>query len=86
MIAGACSLPTPINRKHEACMKKMNAYFTIGTAGVILTGILQIILTITAKPGVQVLFFILYPIFIICLYIGFRKIVKEKKTDSGTAY
>lgn len=62
-------------------MNKINTYFTIGTIGIICTAILQIILTIyISGPVLEKLFFILYPIFIVILAIGFWKIIKEKRT------
>jgi hypothetical protein len=60
-------------------MKKINPYFTIGTLGTIITAILQIITTLLVSSGnFQIMFYILYPAFIIMLLIGYRKIVKEK--------
>ncbi|MBK8787759.1 MAG: hypothetical protein IPO01_07080 [Chitinophagaceae bacterium] len=60
-------------------MNKINRSLTIGTLGIILTSILQIIITLFEAPAVlQIIFYILYTIFIILLIIGYRKIVKEK--------
>jgi hypothetical protein len=60
-------------------MNKINTSFTIGTIGIILTAILQIITTLFHAPvALQMVFYILYPVFIIMLIIGYRKIVKEK--------
>jgi hypothetical protein len=60
-------------------MKKINSSFTIGTLGIIFTAILQILTTLfVSSRGLHVVFYILYPVFIIMLVIGFRKIIKEK--------
>jgi hypothetical protein len=60
-------------------MNKINKSLTIGTIGIILTALLQIITTLFNAPvALQVVFYILYPVFIILLIIGYRKIVKEK--------
>lgn len=59
-------------------MKKINAYFSIGTAGIMLTALVQIILTLSAADeALQFFTFILYIVFIISMYKGLRIIVKE---------
>ncbi len=60
-------------------MKKINTCLTIGTFGIILTALLQIIITlyipsVTLYAGI----YILYSVFIIIMIIGYREIVKEK--------
>jgi hypothetical protein len=60
-------------------MKQINPCFTIGTIGIILTSVLQIITTIyISSAALHIVIYILYPIFVIMLVIGYIKILKEK--------
>jgi hypothetical protein len=59
-------------------MNKINYSLTIGTIGILCTSIIQIITTIAiSSPGYQFVFYILYPVFLLLLLIGYRKIVNE---------
>lgn len=63
-------------------MKKIHPCFTIGTFGIILTSVLQIVNTIyISSHALQILVYILYPVFVIMLVIGYIKIIREK--DQG---
>lgn len=63
-------------------MKKINSWFTIGTVGIVVTAVLHILMTLLISGNaLQVTFLILYPVFIIFLAIGFRKILKEQENE-----
>ncbi|MEP7237094.1 MAG: hypothetical protein ABI685_04495 [Ferruginibacter sp.] len=65
-------------------MNKINSSLTIGTVGIILTAVLQIIMTLFISGNIlDIVFFILYPVFIIFLAVGFWKILKEKKLHNN---
>lgn len=65
-------------------MNKINSSLTIGTVGIILTAVLQMVLTLfISATFLDILFFILYPLFIIFLAVGFWKILKEKKLHNN---
>ncbi len=63
-------------------MKKKIPYFTIGTFGIIVTALLQISITLFIPAiAVQIIFLVLYPVFIACLTTGFFKLLKDQKKE-----
>jgi hypothetical protein len=72
------AIPNPLT----PVMQRINTCFTIGTIGIILTSILQIVTTLyVSSPALQMVIYILYPAFVIMLVVGYIKIIKEK--DQG---
>lgn len=62
-------------------MKKLPAFFTIGTVGMILTAVLHITLAlIIREPSVHTAFFVMYPTFFSFLMIGTGQMIKASKT------
>ena len=63
-------------------MNKNIPYFTIGTFGIIVTAMLQICMTLfIIGNAIQVIFLILYVVFIAFLATGFWKLIKDKKKE-----
>ena len=61
-------------------MKNLNAFFVIGTVGMIVTAILHMMLTVViSDASLQSAFFVIYPTFITFLVIGTRQMVREQK-------
>lgn len=61
-------------------MKKFHPFFTIGTVGIIVTSILHMFLAWgLAVSSAHSTFFIIYPIFIAFLAIGFGLTLKKQK-------
>ncbi|GHA45973.1 hypothetical protein GCM10007103_28770 [Salinimicrobium marinum] len=61
-------------------MEKINAFFMIGTIGMVTTSSLEIFITaVLSKEFVQVTSTILYPVFIVFLLIGTAVMIKRKK-------
>ena len=61
-------------------MEKINAFFMIGTIGMVTTSSLEIfIAALLSKEFVQVTSTILYPVFIVFLLIGTVIMIKRKK-------
>lgn len=59
-------------------MRNRNLYLTLSMIGIILTAITHLGLTLFfTEILVQQIFFSIYPIFILLLLIGFRKMLKE---------
>jgi len=65
-------------------MKKFHPFFTIGTVGMIVISILHIFLALgLSLTSVHSFFFVIYPVFIAFLLIGFGLTLKKQK-DSKT--
>jgi len=65
-------------------MKKFHPFFTIGTVGMIVISILHIFLALgLSLTSVHSIFFVIYPVFIAFLLIGFGLTLKKQK-DSKT--
>ena len=63
-------------------MKNFNLFFTIGITGILATAIFHILATLYFPgSGVDAVAFILYPVSILFLAVGLRKILKEQKFD-----
>ena len=63
-------------------MKNFNSLFTIGITTILATAIIHIIVTlIFPGKGVNVVLLILYPVSILFLALGFRKILKKQRFD-----
>lgn len=63
-------------------MKNLSSLFTIGIIGILATAIFHIVTTlIFPGSGVNAVAFILYPVSILFLAFGFRKILKKQKFD-----
>ena len=61
-------------------MKKVHPFFIIGTAGMIVTSTLHIFLTLgLSLSSAHSTFYVLYPLFIAFLAIGFGLTLKEQK-------
>lgn len=62
-------------------MKKFHPFFSIGTIGMIVLAFLHIFLTVgLSLNGVHSSFFVMYPVFLSFLMIGFALTLKKKKT------
>ena len=65
---------------HKA-MKKLPAFFAIGTIGMILTAVLHMFLAfIIHESSVHTAFFVMYPTFFSFLMIGTGQMIKASKT------
>ena len=61
-------------------MKHLNAFYIIGTVGMLVTAILHITLALLLhQPSVHTTFFVLYPMFAAFLAIGFGQLLKKAK-------
>jgi hypothetical protein len=61
-------------------MEKINAFFMIGTIGMVTTSSLEIFISALLSPEfVQITSTILYPVFIVFLLIGTGIMIKRKK-------
>lgn len=73
------SLPTITRIK----MKNFNAFFTIGTVGMIVTAVLHILLALVLNlSSVHSIFFALYPTFTAFLAIGVGQIIKRNPSPT----
>ncbi len=64
-------------------MRNRNLYLTLSVIGIILTTITHVGLTLFfTEILVQQIFFSIYPIFILLLLIGFRKMLKEEPSKN----
>lgn len=63
-------------------MKKFHPFFTIGTVGTIVISLLHIFLALgLSLTSVHSSFFVIYPIFIAFLMIGFGLTLKKQKAS-----
>lgn len=61
-------------------MKKFHPFFTIGTIGTIVVSLLHIFLALgLSLTSVHTYFFVIYPVFIAFLMIGFVLTLKKQK-------
>jgi len=60
-------------------MNNRNAFYKIGTIGMILTAALHVLLAMIIGPSVHTSFAIVYPSWVAFLVIGSAQMAKEKK-------
>lgn len=61
-------------------MKEFHPFFTIGTLGIIVTALLHIFLALgLSLTSVHVAFFVIYPMYLSFLVIGFGLTLKNQK-------
>lgn len=66
-------------------MKKFHPFFVIGTVGLIITAILHMFLALGLSiASVHNTFFVIYPIFIALMPIGFGLTLKTQKINKRT--
>jgi len=60
-------------------MKHANAFFVTGTLGMIITAVLHMVVaTLVPATSVHLSFFVLYPVFLSVLTLGFRQMLRKK--------
>ena len=65
-------------------MEKLNAFYTIGTVGMIVTAMLHMLFALVLNlSSVHSIFFFLYPTFTAFLAIGAGQIFKSKETSTA---
>lgn len=63
-------------------MKKFHPFFTIGTVGMIVTALLHIFLALgLSVTTAHTSFFVIYPMFLAMLFIGFGLTLKQIKSN-----
>ena len=63
-------------------MKKFHPFFTIGTVGMIVTALLHIFLALgLSVTTANTSFFVIYPMFLAMLFIGFGLTLKQIKSN-----
>jgi len=61
-------------------MKKINAFFIIGSVGMIVNALLHMLLAaILPQASLHLTFFVLYPVFLSFMALGFGQMLKMEK-------